>query len=81
MPAVMEAIDKMTTEEKVEVMNYLWGTLAASGEQFVPVWHVVDFHNAVTPPRKRVSQYGVLKGKVMMSSDFDAPLEDFAEYM
>ncbi len=81
MPAVMEAIDKMTTEEKVEIMNYLWGTLAASGEQFVPVWHVVDSHNAVTPPCKRVSQYGVLKGKVMMSSDFDAPLEDFAEYM
>ena len=78
MPVVMEAIDKMTTEEKVEVMNYLWGAIAASGEQFVPVWHVVDSRNAVTPPRKRVSQYGVLKGKVMMSSDLDAPLEDFA---
>ena len=35
------------------------------------------------PPKKtrRVSLYGALKGKVGMTADFDAPLEDFAEYM
>ncbi len=27
------------------------------------------------------SMFGALKGKVLMSPDFDAPLEEFAEYM
>lgn len=82
MPAVMEAIDKMTTAEKVEVMNYLWGAVVASGEAFVPVWHIADSHNSARPDRKRVSQYGSLKDVITyMAPDFDEPLEDFAEYM
>lgn len=82
MPAVMEAIDRMTTAEKVEVMNYLWGSVVSSGEMFVPVWHIEDLGNtAKSVKKKRVSQYGALKGKVQMSPDFDVPLEDFAEYM
>ncbi len=31
------------------------------------------------PKPKR--QFGILKGKIWMSDDFDAPLEDFKEYM
>ena len=82
MPAVMEAIDRMTPEEKVEVMNYLWGAMVASGERFVPVWHVEPCNEVAKPVRKRVSQYGALKDKITyMSPDFDEPLEDFAEYM
>ena len=82
MPAVMETIDKLTIAEKVEVMNYLWGSIAASGEQFVPVWHIVDSETTVKSPQKRVSQYGSLKSKIAyMAPDFDEPLEDFAEYM
>ncbi len=82
MPAVMEAIDRMTTAEKVEVMNYLWGSVVSSGEMFVPVWHIEGLGNTAKPVKKtRVSQYGALKGKVQMSPDFDALLEDFAEYM
>lgn len=30
-------------------------------------------------PRKRIA--GSAKGEIFMSDDFDAPLEDFAEYM
>ena len=30
-------------------------------------------------PEKR--RFGVFKGKIMMSDDFDEPLEDFKEYM
>jgi hypothetical protein len=30
-------------------------------------------------PEKR--QFGVFKGKITMSDDFDEPLEDFKEYM
>ena len=81
MPAVMEAIDKLTTAEKVEVMNYLWGAVTAAGERFVPVWRIAGYGTNPQPAQKRVSLYGSLKGKVQMSPDFDAPLEDFAEYM
>ena len=35
----------------------------------------------VSSKQRRVSMYGALKGKVKMTADFDAPLEDFAEYM
>ena len=31
MPAVMEAIDRMTTAEKFETMNYLWSSISAAG--------------------------------------------------
>ena len=81
MPAVMEAIDRMSTAEKVDVMNYLWAALSKSGKRFVPVWHVANSQDEDEPVLKRVSQYGALKGKVEMTPDFDAPLEDFAEYM
>ena len=81
MPAVMEAIDRMSTAEKVDVMNYLWAALSKSGKMFVPVWHIASPQGENMPVRKRVSQYGALKGKVEMTPDFDAPLEDFAEYM
>ena len=81
MPVVMEAIDRMTTAEKVVVMNYLWASLSSTGERFVPVWHVEGSEHQAKAVQKRVSQYGALRGKVGMSPDFDAPLEDFSEYM
>ncbi len=34
----------------------------------------------ITSP-KRHAQYGSAKGLISMADDFDAPLEDFAEYM
>ena len=39
MPAVMEAIDKMTTAEKFDAMNYLWSSLSVLGSNIVPEWH------------------------------------------
>ena len=39
MPAVMEAIDGMTTSEKFDTMNYLWASLSASGDNLSSVWH------------------------------------------
>ena len=39
MPAVAEAIDKMTTAEKFDTMNYLWSSLSISGDELVPDWH------------------------------------------
>jgi antitoxin (DNA-binding transcriptional repressor) of toxin-antitoxin stability system len=34
----------------------------------------------VAPP-KRQAQFGSAKGMITIAEDFDAPLEDFAEYM
>ena len=39
MPAVMEAIDKMTTSEKFDAMNYLWSSLSQSDDRLAPEWH------------------------------------------
>ena len=33
------------------------------------------------PSRKRSSPIGVFKGKIRMSDDFDAPLEEFKQYL
>lgn len=38
-----------------------------------------DVKNEPTPPRKK-RKAGSAKGMFVMSDDFDAPLEDFAEY-
>ena len=32
-------------------------------------------------PQKKSRQFGRLKGKIRMADDWDAPLEDFKEYM
>ena len=32
-------------------------------------------------PAKKIPKQGCMKGKIWMADDFDAPLEDFKEYM
>jgi len=32
-------------------------------------------------PEKKIPKPGCMKGKIWMADDFDAPLEDFKEYM
>ena len=40
MPAVMEAIDKMSTRERVETMGYLWDLLSTADADYEPpLWH------------------------------------------
>ena len=39
MPAVMEAIDKMTSDERVKTMEYLWAAMTASAAPEPPTWH------------------------------------------
>ena len=39
MPAVREAIDKMSTSEKFQTMDYLWQSLSSEGEALSPAWH------------------------------------------
>jgi hypothetical protein len=37
--------------------------------------------NSVTKGYSNILEPGRLKGKIIMSEDFDAPLEDFKDYM
>ena len=40
MSAVMEAIDRMTADEKIQTMDYLWSQIESSETGFVPPpWH------------------------------------------
>ena len=39
MPAVLEAIDKMTTSEKFDTMSYLWSSLSIVQSDMAPAWH------------------------------------------
>ncbi|AEI49579.1 type II toxin-antitoxin system VapB family antitoxin [Runella slithyformis] len=49
----------------------------AEVEDLVDSW--MNEQPLVAIPEKR--QFGVFKGKITMSDDFDEPLEDFQEYM
>jgi DNA-damage-inducible protein J len=35
----------------------------------------------ITSPNKKTVEFGRLKGQIWMSDDFDAPMEEFEEYM
>lgn len=39
MPAVMEAIDRMTADERIKTMEYLWAVMTAGVEPESPDWH------------------------------------------
>ena len=39
MPAVMEAIDRMSFADKVKTMEYLWAAMTAVAEPDAPAWH------------------------------------------
>lgn len=39
MPAVMEAIDRMSSDERVKTMEYLWAAMTAVEEPESPSWH------------------------------------------
>ena len=39
MPAVMEAIDRMTSDERVKTMEYLWAAMTATAEPEPSAWH------------------------------------------
>jgi len=39
MPAVTEAIDRMSSDEKVKTMEYLWSAMTATAEPEPPAWH------------------------------------------
>ena len=53
MPAVMEAIDKMSADERVRTMEYLWAAMTATAAPEPPSWH-----GDVLAERRRRAQSG-----------------------
>ena len=39
MPAVMEAIDRMSADDRIKTMEYLWAAMTAAAEPEPPAWH------------------------------------------
>jgi len=39
MPAVMEAIDRMSPDDRVRTMEYLWAAMTAAAAPEPPAWH------------------------------------------
>lgn len=51
MPVIKEAIDNMSTAERVQTMEYLWSVLSSYYDTKVPEWHA-----AVLAQRENVSE-------------------------
>ena len=41
----------------------------------------IPFELVADKPKRKTRQFGRLKGKIRMADDWDAPLDDFKEYM
>jgi hypothetical protein len=42
---------------------------------------IIVLEDSEPPKPKQISKAGSAKGQIWMSDDFDAPLDDFADYM
>lgn len=63
---LLEKINKLSPAKKQEVEDFIDFIIAKSGgDDKAPI----------------EALYGIMKGKVKMSDDFDEPMEDFKEYM
>ena len=51
MPAVMETIDRMPSDEKVKTMEYLWPAMTATAEPESLAWHA----DVLAERRRRVA--------------------------
>ena len=52
MSEVMEAIDRMSSEERVKTMEYLWAAMTADAEPEPPAWH----GDVLSERRRRVAE-------------------------
>jgi hypothetical protein len=64
---VYAQFNQLSEEAKQEIINYL---------QFL-----LHQQTPESPPKLRKRVFGSASGKYQLTADFDAPLEDFKEYM
>ncbi|MGV0026718.1 type II toxin-antitoxin system VapB family antitoxin [Phormidesmis priestleyi] len=65
---ILESLQQLPDSLQQEVLHYI---------EFLKTRYAQP--KAETPKKRRAA--GALKGKIIMADDFDAPLEDFKEYM
>ncbi|KKD37074.1 MAG: DUF2281 domain-containing protein [Limnoraphis robusta] len=69
-PTILDKFAALPDSLKTEVVHYIDFLL----EKYVQTSPQLE------PPKKK-REAGLLKGKIWMSDDFDAPLEDLKDYM
>jgi mRNA-degrading endonuclease RelE of RelBE toxin-antitoxin system len=69
-PTILEKLEKLPESLQTEVLHYIEFLLEKYAKTSLP-----------TEAAKKKRQAGLLKGKILMSDDFDAPLEDLKDYL
>ncbi|MFB8790161.1 MAG: DUF2281 domain-containing protein [Potamolinea sp.] len=69
-PSILDKLEKLPESLQTEVLHYI---------EFLLEKYVKTSPPTELPKKKRKA--GLLKGKIWMSDDFDAPLEDLKDYM
>ena len=84
--AVKEQFEKMCENKGVtppDVIGMFIANAVANNGFHVQAWEALDIPQKTKKRRKmtREEMFGCMKGQFEMADDFDAPLEDFKEYM
>ena len=61
MPVIKEAIDKMSTAERVQTMEYLWSVLSSYYDSEVPEWHANVLVERETAPEDEFEDWETAK--------------------
>jgi hypothetical protein len=69
-PELLSALEKLPEPLQKEVLHYA---------EFLADKYSQDSAKNILPTKRR--QAGTMKGMIVMSDDFDAPLEDLKDYM
>jgi Protein of unknown function (DUF2281) len=67
--ALLEQIQRLPESVQQEALQYIEGLVAKHNQ------------SVQAPPLDRKNAFGIWKGEVWMSDDFNAPLDDLQEYM
>lgn len=69
---IIKLFDSLPEQYQLEVMHFI---------EFLMQKSQVKSSKEIDLSEKRKRHFGHAKGKIRMASDFDAPLEDFKDYM
>ncbi len=71
--SILEKLEQLPENLQVEVLHY--------SDYLLKCYLQKNQIEEKQPKSKKRGAYGILKGKIWMSEDFDQPLEELKEYM
>ncbi|MBC6474633.1 MAG: DUF2281 domain-containing protein [Hormoscilla sp. GM102CHS1] len=80
-PAILEKLESLPESIQLKVLQYI-DSLIENREQYMAKGHPAanqPTEQETAPKKDRVA--GTMKGMIIMSDDFDEPLEDLKDYM